>query len=213
MEVEVVPAILVKSRGDLMQRVNQVLGRVKEIQIDIMDGKFVPNTTIGIESLHDLPKATYEFHWMVFEPEKWIEKIPGNNIHLVHVETIEPLERIEKIQKAVKKVGGRLGLAINPETDLNRLLPLIAKVNPVRVLVMTVHPGFSGQKYIPEMKDKIARLRFLYPKLDIEVDGGVNLETGRHAYEAGANILAAASYLFSASDMNLAILNMKKIGW
>jgi ribulose-phosphate 3-epimerase len=176
-----------------------------------MDGKFVPNRTIGLESLRNLPKATYEFHWMVFEPELWIEKIPGNNIHLVHIETIEPIERLEKIEKAIKKVGGRLGLAINPETDPNQIIPLIAKTKPVRVLIMTVHPGFSGQKYIYEMKDKIKRLRFLYPNLDIEVDGGVNLETGKHAYEAGANILAAASYLFTSPDIQDAIERLKQI--
>ncbi|VVC04450.1 Ribulose-phosphate 3 epimerase family protein [Candidatus Bilamarchaeum dharawalense] len=209
MRAEVVPAILVKTREDLLHRIHQVLGLVKEIQLDIMDGKFVPNQTIGLESLGNLPKATYEFHWMVFEPEKWIEKIQGPNIHLVHVETITSLDTI---QNAIKKSGGKLGFAINPETSLDKLLPLIKKAKPIRVLVMTVHPGFSGQKYIYEMKEKIEKLRSLYPKLDIEVDGGINEETGRHAYLSGANILAAASALFSSPNIKDAINNLKRVG-
>lgn len=207
MKAEVVPAILVKTRKELLSRINQVLGLVKEIQIDIMDGKFVPNKTIGLGSLNDLPKASYEFHWMVFEPEKWIEKISGPNIHLVHIETITSLKIVEA---SVKKVGGKLGFALNPETSIDNLLPLIEKCKPVRVLVMTVHPGFSGQTYIYEMKAKIQKLRALYPKLDIEVDGGINEETAVHACAAGANILAAASAIFSADNLKNAIYNLKK---
>ncbi|MFH1520313.1 MAG: ribulose-phosphate 3-epimerase [Candidatus Micrarchaeota archaeon] len=209
MTVEVVPAILVKTKKELLSRIKQVINHVKEIQLDIMDGKFVPNKTISIESLTDLPKAKYEFHWMVLEPEKWIEKIRGPHTHLVHIETIKSIETIEA---TVKKVGGKLGFAINPETSLDKLLPLIKKCNPVRVLIMTVHPGFSGQTYLYEMKEKIQKLRALYPKLDIEVDGGINEETARHAYSAGANILAAASSIFSSKNIKNTIANLKKIG-
>ncbi|MFH1785457.1 MAG: ribulose-phosphate 3-epimerase [Candidatus Micrarchaeota archaeon] len=209
MEIEVVPAILVKNREDLLHRINLVINLVKEIQLDIMDGKFVPNKTIGLESLSNLPDTIYEFHWMVFEPERYIAQIKGPNIHLVHVETITS---IKTIQSSVKKAGGKLGFAINPETPLEKLLPLIEQTKPVRILIMTVHPGFSGQKYIMDMKTKIQKLRSLYPKLDIEVDGGINEETGRHAYEAGANILAAASSIFSSSDIKKSIDNLKKIG-
>ncbi|MEW6749005.1 MAG: ribulose-phosphate 3-epimerase [Candidatus Micrarchaeota archaeon] len=205
MEPEVIPAILVKTRAELIERIGQVLGRVKEIQLDIMDGVFVPNKTLGMESLKDLPDARYEFHWMVKDPENWIPAISGPHMHLVHVETITDFSRIEA---AVKKSGGRLGLAINPETPLERLLPYVDKAK--RVLVMTVRPGFSGQKYIYEMEHKVRKLRELYPSLDIEVDGGVNNETGPHAYSSGANILAAASAIFSSKDIDGAIAELKK---
>jgi ribulose-phosphate 3-epimerase len=204
MEAEVIPAILVKKREDLLHRISLVRGLVKEIQLDIMDGIFVPNKTVGLKDLKDLPKAKYEFHWMVKDPERWIEKMPGPHMHLVHVETITSFEKIEA---AVKKSGGKLGLAINPETSLEKLLPLVPKVK--RVLVMTVHPGFSGQKYIYDVGEKIRRLRSLYPKLDIEVDGGVNNETIAHAYASGANILAAASAIFSEADVKGAIKTLK----
>ncbi|MDD5171555.1 MAG: ribulose-phosphate 3-epimerase [Candidatus ainarchaeum sp.] len=205
MEQEVVPAILVKTRDDLIRRIAQVNGLVKEIQIDVMDGKFVPNTTVGIEDLKNLPEAHYEFHWMVREPERWIAQVPGPHMHLVHIETVKSFDIVEQ---AVKKSGGKLGLAINPETSIDLALRLVPKAE--RVLIMTVHPGFSGQSYIREMCDKIKRLRKLYPKLDIEVDGGINNETAAHAYSCGANILAAASAVFAAKDTKAAITGLIK---
>lgn len=205
MEAVVIPAILVKTREDLLRRIHQVDGLVPEIQLDIMDGVFVPNKTIGIEDLHGLPPARYEFHWMVADPERWIAQVPGPHMHLIHVETITSIEEVES---AVRKAGGRLGLAINPETPLEKLLPFAQKAG--RILVMTVHPGFSGQKYIREMGPKIRRLRSLYPALDIEVDGGINQETIAHAYSCGANILAAASAIFSSDDVKGAIEALRK---
>jgi ribulose-phosphate 3-epimerase len=205
MEAVVIPAILVKSRQELLDRIARVRGLVREIQLDIMDGVFVPNKTIGLEELKGLPEARYEFHWMVMEPEKWIGHVPGPHMHLVHVETITDFAAVEE---AVKKAGGMLGLALNPETPLEKLLPYVNKAK--RVLVMTVRPGYSGQKYIYEMEHKVRALREMFPKLDIEVDGGVNNETVPHAYSSGANLLAAASAIFSQEDVKSAIEHLKK---
>lgn len=208
MEPVVIPAILAKSREELLRRISQVNGLVKEIQLDIMDGEFVPNRTVGLNELLAVPalqNAKYEFHWMVKEPERWIEKMPGPHLHLVHVETIRSFDAIEN---AVKKAGGRLGLAINPDTPLERLLPFVPKAQ--RVLIMTVRPGFSGQTYMVEMEKKIRALRRQFPHMDIEVDGGVNAETVRGAYAAGANVLAAASAIFSSDDTRGAIEKLKK---
>lgn len=209
MEAEVIPAILVKTRGELLQRISQVRGLVREIQIDVMDGAFVPNKTVGIAEMQDLPEAVYEFHWMVNAPEEWIAGTKGPYMHLVHVETITGPAHFLKIESAVKKAGGRFGLAINPETPLERLIPYMPKAE--RVLVMTVHPGFSGQKYIHEMEGKIRTLRERYPALDIEVDGGVNKETVHHAYSNGANLLAAASAVFAEKDIKEAIAGLKRL--
>jgi ribulose-phosphate 3-epimerase len=204
MEAEVIPAILAKTRGELLDRIDRVRSHVKMIQIDIMDGVFVPNKTIGIGDLLDLPPGRYEFHWMVSDPENWIAKIKGNHIHLVHIETISDFSLIERV---VKESGGVLGLALNPETPIERIMPYVKKAK--RVLVMTVRPGFSGQKYIYEMEHKVRELRHLFPSLDIEVDGGVSDETVGHAYSSGANILAAASAIFSSSDIKGAIAELK----
>jgi len=208
MEPVVIPAILAKSREELLRRISQVNGFVKEIQLDIMDGEFVPNKTIGIADLAAVPalkNVKYEFHWMVKDPEKWIVQMPGPHLHIVHVEAIRSFTAVEN---AVKKAGGRLGLAISPETPIEKLLPLAPEAQ--RILVMTVHPGFSGQKYIVAMEDRIRQLRRQFPSMDIEVDGGVNTETAAGAYAAGANVLAAASAIFAADDIKAALANLKK---
>jgi len=205
MEPEIIPAILVTEREELLKRISLVKDFVKTIQIDVMDNVFVPNKTVGLAELKQLPEASYEFHWMVKDPVKWIEQTPGDHMHLVHVETISS---IEEVKKAVEKAGGRLGLALNPETPLEKLLPLVPEAE--EVLVMTVHPGFSGQKYIQEMEIKIKTLREKYPRLDIEVDGGLNKETIARAYAAGANLLAVASALFSADDIRKAVEELRK---
>ncbi len=204
MQLEIIPAILVKSREELLSRIALVKDHVNIIQLDIMDGEFVPNKTIGLESLHDLPDANYEFHWMVFNPEKWIEKTPGPHMHLVHVETISDFD---KIRSVVKQAGGRLGLAINPETPVEKVIPHLSDIE--QVLVMTVRPGFSGQSYMVDMEEKIKKIRELGPSMNIEVDGGVCLKTIHGAYSAGANYLAAASAIFSG-EIKTNIENLKK---
>jgi ribulose-phosphate 3-epimerase len=202
MELEIIPAILVKSRSDLLTRISLVKELVKTIQIDIMDGKFVPNETIGLDELSDLPEANYEFHWMVNNPEKWIEKMPGPHMHIVHIEAISSFDVVEA---AVKKAGGKLGIAINPETPLENALEYIPRTE--QVLIMTVHPGFSGQAYIGEMESKISKLRYQFPSLNIEVDGGIDPQTVGRAHAAGANLLAAASSIFNGDvKENLKIL-------
>ncbi len=211
MEPEVIPAILVKNRSELFRRISLVRGLVDEIQIDVMDGEFVPNKTVGLEDLVLMPGLQgdihYEFHWMVKDPIKWIEKISGPHMHLVHVETITE-SSLPKILLAVKKSGGRFGIAINPDTPMEKLLPFASKAK--RILVMTVRPGFSGQKYMYEMERKVRKLRELFPKLDIEVDGGVNIETISHAYASGANLLVAASAIYENADIKSAIESLKK---
>lgn len=212
MEPEVLPAILVKTRNELLSRIFLVRDHVRTIQIDVMDNIFVPNKTIGIDGLLDLPplpkNVRYEFHWMVRNPERWIERINGPHTHIVHVETIESEPHFSEIRRTVQASGGRFAIAINPETPLERAEPYVkfAKM----VLVMTVRPGFSGQTYIREMEGKIKSLRLAHPNLDIEVDGGINMETIAHAYSCGANMLAAASAIFSSNDIEGAIRALRK---
>ena len=205
MEPEIIPAILVKDRTELLACIARVKDHVKTLQIDIMDDIFVPNKTIGLEGLKDLPEARYEFHWMVKDPVRWIEATPGNHMHLVHIETITD---IKEIKDAVSKAGGRLGLAMNPDTPVESVLPHLDDVE--EILVMTVHPGFSGQGYIKEMESKVKRLRELRPDMDIEVDGGINLDTIACAYAAGANLLAAASAVFKPDDTGKAVEELKR---
>jgi transketolase len=209
MEVEVIPAILVKSREDLLAHIEKVKPSVTTVHIDIMDNIFVPNNTIGLESLSNLPSGIlYEFHWMVKDPENWISKVPGKHTHLVHVETISDWKKIEEACTAC----GKIGLAINPPTPIEKLYPYITNKEVEKVLIMTVNPGFYGQKYIAEVESKIRALRAKFPKLKIEVDGGINPETSERASEAGANVLAASSAIFMAKSIPEAVQNIYESG-
>ncbi len=209
MEVDVIPAILVKSREELLEYIEKVKPSVTTVHIDIMDNIFVPNKTIGLESLTNLPPdILYEFHWMVKDPENWISKISGKHMHLVHVETISDWNEIKK----ALAVGAELGLAINPPTPVEKLYPYIYDKVVKQVLFMTVNPGFSGQKYIAEVESKVKILREKFPNLKIEVDGGINPETSERASEAGANILAASSSIFMAKNIPEAVQNIHESG-
>ncbi len=209
MDVEVIPAILVKSREELIAQIEKVKPNVKTVHIDIMDNAFVPNSTVGLESLTNLPSGIYyEFHWMVKDPENWITKVPGKHRHLVHVETIFDWSEIEK----TRALGGEIGLAINPPTSIEKIYPYINDKEIKQVLIMTVNPGFSGQKYIVEVESKIRSLRAKFPNLEIEVDGGINAETSERASEAGANFLAASSAIFMAKSIPDALQNIYESG-
>jgi transketolase len=209
MDIEVIPAILVKSREELLDQIEKVKPSVTTVHIDIMDNIFVPNNTIGLEGLTNLPSGiSYEFHWMVKDPEKWFSKIPGNYTHILHVETILDWSEIEK----ARTPGQRIILAINPSTPVEKLFPYIDDRNIRQVLIMTVNPGFSGQKYIADVESKIRALRAKFPNLEIEVDGGINLETSERASEAGANILAASSAIFMAKSIPDAVHKIYESG-
>lgn len=203
--IEIVPAILAKTRKELLKRINLVKPYVKTVQIDIMDNDFVPNKTIGLESLHDLPCGVqYEFHWMVNNPENYIKEIKGNNLHIVHIEA--KMDFI-KAKKTTEKNGGKIAIAINPPTSVEKAFAYEQKVS--QVLVMSVNPGFSGQSYIKEVEHKIKILRVRNPELDIEVDGGVNLQTIGSAHASGANKLCAASAIYENKDIKKAIDNLR----
>jgi len=206
-EAEIVPAVLAKTRELLLNSIDRVKSHAALVHIDVMDSVFVPNLTVGLEDLKSLPEGVkYEFHWMVRAPEKWISQIPGANTHIVHIETVSG--NWEEIKLAAKKTGSALGLAINPETQVEKLLPY-AKDAQI-LLVMSVHPGFSGQKYIKEVEEKISFLRGKFPSLAIEVDGGVNAENAFSAARKGASRLAAASAIFSHEDVGEAIQKLRK---
>ncbi|MEK6982603.1 MAG: ribulose-phosphate 3-epimerase [Candidatus Micrarchaeota archaeon] len=201
---EIIPAILVKTRDELLKRINLVKSYVKTVQIDVMDNEFVPNKTIGLESLHDLPSGVnYEFHWMVNNPENYIEKIKGNYLHIVHIEAKMDFNKAKQI---AEKNGGKIAIAINPPTQVEKVFAYEQKVS--QILVMSVNPGFSGQIYIKEVEAKVKILSARNPKLDIEIDGGINLETINLAYKAGANKLCAASAIYENADIKKAIENL-----
>lgn len=208
-EVEILPAILVKTRESFLESVEKVSPFVKQVHIDVMDDIFVPNETIGPDELNPLPAGIgYSFHWMVESPEQGIAKMKGTHMHMVHIETVKSEGHFERLREEIKSSGGRMGISLSPDTPLGDVLPYADSVS--RFLVMSVVPGFYGQTYIEEVEPKISRLREECPSHDIEVDGGITFETAKRAAKAGANMLASASTLFNAPDIGEAIGEMKK---
>lgn len=202
--VQIAPAILCYSKDELARRVASV-SSAKILHIDIMDGKFVNNTTLGPEGLQDLPEnKEIECHLMVADPLQFIEALPGgkNKIFQVHIESVKEGEE-KKIADAVKKKKSRLAWVLNPPTLLERLEPHLVHVS--QVLLMTVNPGWAGQAYIEEVEEKMRELRKKHPSLIIEIDGGVGPTTIPRAIAAGANRFAAASAVFGQKGPNEAL--------
>ncbi|MDE6910187.1 MAG: ribulose-phosphate 3-epimerase [Lachnospiraceae bacterium] len=170
------------------------------LHIDVMDGMFVPSISFGMPVLASIKKYTGLFmdvHMMVEQPQRYIEELIrlGADGVTIHVEACDCIpETLTKIRQS----GAKCGIAVNPETPVSAVMPYIAMVD--MVLVMTVRPGFGGQKYIPECMDKIKWLRGVvdenYPDVKIEIDGGVTLENLEENLDAGANVIVAGSAIF-----------------
>lgn len=179
------------------------------VHIDVMDGHFVPNLTFGPPVVAAIRKVTplpFDVHLMVNNPQDLIEPFAraGADIITVHAETAPHLHRL--IQ-TIKELGKKAGVSLNPSTPLSLVEEVLADVD--MLLIMSVNPGFGGQKFIPSAVDKIARLKSMLDErnliVDIEVDGGINAATARQVIAAGANILVAGSAVYGAPDIPQAI--------
>jgi ribulose-phosphate 3-epimerase len=180
------------------------------IHVDIMDGHFVPNITIGpvvVKYLRKSTKLALDVHLMIKNPGKLLNAFinAGSDMITVHIETVN-IKELAAMAKLLKSKGVKLGVSLNPATPLAKIKKALALVD--FVLVMSVNPGFSGQEFIPSALNKIRQLRAIFKK-DIAVDGGINNITGRLVREAGANILAAGSYIFRAKNTRKAINSLR----
>ncbi|MDQ6692208.1 MAG: ribulose-phosphate 3-epimerase [Candidatus Dormibacteraeota bacterium] len=195
--IEIVPSILSADFLCLGTQVEEVdAAGADRIQIDVMDGHFVPNLTMGPDIVRAVRRATrlpIEAHLMVDRPERFIDLFiaAGADVILVQVESSTSLYRTVT---AIRAAGARPGVVINPGTGVETIRELLPYVD--QVLVMTVEPGFGGQAFVPSSPAKIRRVRELAPDHDIEVDGGIDPETARLAVDAGANILVAGTSVF-----------------
>lgn len=170
------------------------------IHFDVMDGMFVPSISFGMPVLASINDATEQFmdaHLMVQEPIRYVEAFQkaGADYVTVHLEACEDVKTtLDKIHAC----GMKAGLAVNPETDVKELVPYLEDVE--MILIMSVHPGFGGQKFIPESLDKIREVRAMLNeknlKTDIQVDGGIYVENVREVLDAGANVIVAGSAVF-----------------
>ena len=196
-KVEIVPSILSADAGRLDEQVKEAAkAGADRIQVDVMDGHFVPNLTFGplvVEAVRRATDLPIEAHLMIERPELFIEAFAKAGATLIYVQ-IESTTSLYRTVMQIRELGAKAGVAINPATPvvaLREILPYITTVN-----VMTVEPGFGGQKFIPHSPEKIQRLRALAPDIEIEVDGGIDAKTAPLVVKAGATVLVAGSAVF-----------------
>ena len=175
------------------------------VHVDVMDGVFVPNISIGfplVKQVAEISEKPLDVHLMIVQPEKFIKELKdmGTMMMNVHYETCTHLHRV--VQQ-IKDAGMKAGVTLNPSTPVAMLKDIVADLD--MVLLMSVNPGFAGQKFIPQTVNKLKELRQLIDTTGsqalIQIDGGVNLETGKLLVEAGADVLVAGNAIFKAPDM------------
>jgi ribulose-phosphate 3-epimerase len=215
----IVPSALSASFAWLARDINQIQkAGAQSVQIDVMDGHFVPNLTVGpvvIESLRQASSIFLDVHLMIENPLQYIAAFAkaGSNLLTVHWEACLPIQDPLAVIREIKKRGVLAGMAIRPKTGAEVLFPILQELD--YVLVMTVEPGFGGQAFMPHMLDKV---RLLRQKIDqaglpceLQVDGGISLKTAALAAEAGATSLVAGSAIFGAPDPVQAFKDLQKL--
>ena len=211
MKIKIAPSILsadFSKLGAELKKVKQAGADL--IHVDVMDGHFVPNITIGpvvVKFMRQSTSLPLDVHLMIQNPAKYVGAFvnAGSNMITVHIETVS-LKELQAIAKGLKKSKVKLGISLNPTTPITKIKNVLSLVD--FVLVMSVNPGFAGQAFIPGAINKIKQLRAIFAK-DIAVDGGINNLTARLVRQAGANILIAGSYIFGAKNIKQAINSLR----
>ncbi|MDR3308490.1 MAG: ribulose-phosphate 3-epimerase [Tannerella sp.] len=185
------------------------------LHLDVMDGVFVPNISFGfpvIEAVGKVSLKPLDVHLMIVEPQKFIKEVADTGAWMMNVH-YEACQHLHRVVYAIKDAGMKAGVTLNPHTPIELLADIIADVD--MVLLMSVNPGFGAQKFIEHAIEKTARLRRMIDaeglQTLIEIDGGVNLETGRRLIEAGADVLVAGSFVFKANDPPAIIKQLKSL--
>jgi len=214
MPIRIAPSILSADFGRLAEEVRAVEAAGADwIHVDVMDGRFVPNITIGplvVEAVRKVTRLPIDAHLMIVEPERYVEAFAkaGADLISVHAEVSPHLHRT--IQ-AIRAAGARPAVALNPSTPLDCLEHVLGDVD--MVLLMTVNPGFGGQSYIPAVTEKVRRLRRMADErgqeLELQVDGGVKASTVGVVAQAGANVLVAGTAVFGAKDYRAAVRELR----
>jgi ribulose-phosphate 3-epimerase len=214
MPIRIAPSILSADFGRLAEEVRAVEAAGADwIHVDVMDGRFVPNITIGplvVEAVRKVTRLPIDAHLMIVEPERYVDAFAkaGANLISVHAEVSPHLHRT--IQ-AIRAAGARPAVALNPSTPLDGLEYVLGDVD--MVLLMTVNPGFGGQGYIPAVTEKVRRLRRMADErgqeLEIQVDGGIKPSTVGTVAQAGANVFVAGTAVFGAKDYRAAVQDIR----
>ena len=206
--IKISPSILSADFSRLREEIKRLeMGGADMIHVDVMDGHFVPNLTIGppiIKALRNCSALPFDVHLMISPVHKYIKDYAdaGADIITIHPEATDNLEESINL---IKKLNKKIGLSLNPDTSIKVIEKFLYSID--LVLVMSVYPGFGGQKFIPDVVDKIKELKSIKEKsnlkFDIEVDGGINFDNSKLVVEAGANILVSGTTIFKSNDGNI----------
>jgi ribulose-phosphate 3-epimerase len=207
-KIQISPSILSADFSQLGNEIKRLEeGGADMIHVDVMDGHFVPNLTMGppiIKALRSYTKLPFDVHLMISPVHKYIQDYAdaGADIITIHPEATENLKSSIQHIKSLKK---KVGISLNPETKIDLITDLLNKID--LVLIMSVHPGFGGQKFIPEVLKKIKKLKKIKDQknleFDIEIDGGINFDNNKLAINAGANILVSGTTVFKNNNGNI----------
>jgi len=206
--IKISPSILSADFSRLREEIKRLeMGGADMIHVDVMDGHFVPNLTIGppiIKALRNCSALPFDVHLMISPVHKYIKDYAdaGADIITIHPEATDNLEESINL---IKKLNKKIGLSLNPDTPINIIKKFLPSID--LVLIMSVYPGFGGQKFIPKVIDKIKELKNIKEKqnikFDIEVDGGIDFDNSKLVVEAGANILVSGTTIFKNNDGNI----------
>jgi ribulose-phosphate 3-epimerase len=206
--IKISPSILSADFSRLREEIKRLeMGGADMIHVDVMDGHFVPNLTIGppiIKALRNCSALPFDVHLMISPVHKYIKNYAdaGADIITIHPEATNNLESSVSL---IKKLNKKIGLSLNPDTSIKIIEKFLSSID--LVLVMSVYPGFGGQKFIPAVVDKIKQLKSIKEKsnlkFDIEVDGGINFDNSKLVVKAGANILVSGTTIFKNNDGNI----------
>lgn len=209
LEIKIAPSVLAADYANLETELKKC-SDAQYIHLDVMDGHFVPNISIGapvIKAIRAVTKVPFDVHLMISEPLKYINDFADAGADLIcfHIESDSDTQQtIDKIIDC----GCKAAVALKPKTPASAVMPFIDKLS--MVLVMTVEPGFGGQSFMADMMPKIEEIRKAAPDIDIEVDGGINTETIKTASAAGANVFVAGSAVFKSEDPKKTIETLKE---
>lgn len=212
--IKIAPSILSADFSCLKDEIKKVEKAGADLlHIDVMDGHFVPNITIGpvvVKYIRKCTKMPLDVHLMIENPQKYTDAFisAGSDMITIHIETVSTLE-LKAIGAKLRSKRIKFGVSLNPGTPISKIKPILKYAD--FILVMSVNPGFGGQSFIPGALGKIKALRQIF-KGDISVDGGINDLTARSVIKAGANILAAGSYIFKAKDKRKAMERIRNAG-